>query len=87
MQTPEAVQKHPNATFVLSTTPITTVLAWGILRLGWTMPQSVAAAMGTLVSGGLLVFRSAITNGFEMIWQNGGIVGVCRRIWKGAPPQ
>jgi hypothetical protein len=85
MQAPEAVQKHPNATFVLSTTPITTLLVWGLLQAGLVLPQAVAAAVGTLIPGFLLIFRSAITNSADAVWAL-GFAGCCRRLWKGAPP-
>ena len=85
MNEPGPVARHPNASFVLGTTPLTTVLAWAILKLGWSMPQAVAAAFGTLVSGGLLIFRSALQRAGSAVWEN-GIVGCCRRIVKG-PPQ
>jgi hypothetical protein len=87
MRQPDAVKHHPNATFVLSTTPLTTILAWAILQLGVSMPQAVAAAFGTLISGGLLIFRTAIQRTGGAIWDL-GISGCCRRLWKGnqSPP-
>ena len=84
MRAPESVQKHPNATFVLSTTPITTFVVWAALQFGLVIPQAVAAAIGTLIPGIMLIFRSAITGTGSAIWEN-GIVGCCKRVWKGKP--
>jgi hypothetical protein len=85
VKAPDAVQHHPNATFVLSTTPVTTLLVWGLLQAGLVLPQAVAAAVGTLIPGCLLIFRSAITSSADAVWTL-GFAGCCRRIWHGSPP-
>ena len=82
---PNAVQRHPNASFVLGTTPLTTLAVWAALQAGLVMPQAVAAAVGTLLSGGLLIFRTAIEHAGGAVWDL-GITGCCRRLWHGPPP-
>ena len=87
MKTPEPIQRHPNGTFVLGTTPITTMLVWLLLVFHLAVPQYVAAAMGTAISGLLLVFRGALITASTAVWTL-GITGCWRRIWRGnqSPP-
>lgn len=79
------MREHPNATFVFSTTPLTTLIGYLAARFGVALPQAVAVAVGSIASGGLLIFRGAIQKAAEAVWAN-GIRGCCRRVWKGAPP-
>lgn len=82
MNTPEPIKDHPNATFVLGTTPLTTLVVWICLKLGLVMPQYVAAAVATICASALLVFRGALTKSAGAIWDL-GIYGCCRRILRG----
>jgi hypothetical protein len=79
------VQQNPNATFVLASTPVTTLIVWVALRLGLVMPQYVAAAVATVAASGLLIFRLGIQKAGRAVWTF-GLTGCCRRLWKGAPP-
>jgi hypothetical protein len=85
VQAPKPVRDHPNATFVLSTTPVTTLVVWGAMKLGWVMPQAVAAAVATICASALLVFKRGLLSAGSSVWTI-GIKGVFRRIWKGNQP-
>lgn len=85
MEAPAAIKQNPNATFVLASTPLTTLIVWAALEVGLVMPQYVAAAVATVAVSGLLVFRRGIQAATAAVWTF-GIVGCCRRLWKGAPP-
>jgi hypothetical protein len=84
VRAPEQVKQNPNASFVLSTAPLTTLVVWLALQAGIVMPQAVAAAVGTIISGSLLIFRRGIQASGSAIWDL-GFVGCCRRIWRGRP--
>jgi hypothetical protein len=85
MDVPQPVQRHPNATFVLGSTPLVTLVLWVAGIIGVTMPQYVAAAVATVIVSALLVGRRGIQNVGAAIWTY-GIAGCCRRIWKGSTP-
>lgn len=82
MQTPEAVKDHPNATFVLSTTPLAILLGYLLSVAGVKLPQLVAAALGTWLAGLLLIVAHHVNRGCGAVWEY-GVVGCWRRILRG----
>jgi hypothetical protein len=85
MRPPEPIRDHPNATFVLGTTPLAILVGYLLSVAGVRLPQLVAAALGTWLAGALLIVASHVNRGCGAVWEY-GIIGCWRRILRGRPP-
>lgn len=87
MRAPAPVRNHPNATFVFVSSPIVYLFGWGLSRFV-RLPEDVSAMLGAEVSAIGLAFSRAIKAFLATVWTL-GIIGVCRRVWRGdqSPPR
>lgn len=85
MRAPEPVRDHPNATYVLFTTPFSALV--GFLLIRFHLPAEAVASIGSCLSSAFLVVsdwvRKVAGGCWHAVWTL-GIVGCARRIWKGA---
>ena len=85
MQAPEPIREHPNATFVVGTSPFAILLGYVLSWRGVTLPEYVVAPLGAWLAAAALVFSHQVKRAGAAVWEF-GVVGCCRRVWRGAPP-